>query len=104
MKEINFCRGIENMDGTVATTPLQHIVGNVIAGMKAKEDACQQMLLAQKIYKSKGNIYLEDAEINLVKKILQGANIPAMTQAVAEKAIEEAVKVDIDSKQKAKNG
>jgi len=94
MKKVNFYRLLVNLKGesvkdqeTGEPLLISKMVGNLLVGSKAQKDAIRQMDVARKIYNSDGEIELEDADLETVKKVVGEANMSCLARSVFDECI-----------------
>jgi hypothetical protein len=108
MKKINLDVNLFGLDGKTLkdnggqAVSLKTIVANHMVAQKSKSDAIRQMEVARKIYASKGEIELEDADFALLKDLEKDAPWTTITEAAFLECMKRAESVPSQSKSKPK--
>ena len=103
MKTVNLNKQFTLLDGTCVLDmtgqkpeQMNQFIGNLLVKTPAKNDACLQLTLGQKIYSTKEIITLEKAEIDLIKQVLREAKNSALIEGQVLSALDE----DVSKKKK----
>lgn len=85
MRKVNFAVSITNLDGVAMKQGdkdllMKEIVANTMCIAKARksDEVVRQLNLAMEIYKSTGELDLEDADAKLVREILSTADLSTL--------------------------
>lgn len=98
MKKINFNQPIRNLDGLPMKKEgerelnIKEIVANTICIAKAKknDDVVRQLNIAMDIYKSTGEVEIEDADAKMIREVLLSADLSLLVLGQIIKIMDEA--------------
>lgn len=98
MKKINFSKAIVNLDNVVMMQGdkpflIKEIVANTLCMAKSKSgEVVRQLNLAMEIYKSKDAMEIEDADVKLIREVLNSADLTTLVLGQIIKLIDESEK------------
>ena len=98
MKKLNLTKEIKELSGETVIGKdgkplmLNEVLGNLICQAKAENDAVRQLTVAQAIYGAKGEIELEDADFDMLEKVVAKSPLTTLVAAQVLSILKEAKK------------